>query len=145
MALSGRSTTVVVDTNVFSADLLRATQPLVELYRPLLIGRRFLISFQTLAEVEYGLRWRDWGVVRIHRVQEHIQRAEVVWPGPALLAVYVELRIDCRRAGHALAQQRHNADRWIAATAIHLAVPLVSHDGVFRNTPGLAFETALAG
>jgi predicted nucleic acid-binding protein len=60
-----------------------------------------------------------------------------------LLSTYVDLRIACERAGHALAQPDHDADRWIAATAIHLSVPLVSHDGIFRDAPNLAFETAL--
>lgn len=143
--MAGRASAVVVDTNVFSADLLRFTRPLVEAYRPLLSGRRFLISFQTLAEVQFGLRRRDWGPVRIGRAQAHIERAQVVWPGPALLDTYVDLRMKCERTGHALAQQDHDADRWIAATAIHLGIPLVSHDGIFRDAPGLAFETALDG
>jgi predicted nucleic acid-binding protein len=134
---------VVVDTNVFSADLLRTTRPLVELYRPLLEGRRFLISFQTLAELEYGFRRRSWGAGRLRRAHEHIRRAEVVWPGPALLDAYVELRVACEQAGHALAATDHDADRWIAATALHLGIPLVSHDGIFRNAPGVSFETML--
>lgn len=55
----------------------------------------------------------------------------------------MELRVACERSGHGLAQGDHDADRWIAATAIHLGLPLVSHDGIFRDTPGLVFETAL--
>jgi predicted nucleic acid-binding protein len=31
-----------------------------------------------------------------------------------------------------LGQREHNADRWIAATAIRLGVPLVSKDGIFQ-------------
>ena len=142
--MATRATTVVVDTNVFSADLLRATRPLVDLYRPILTGRRFLISFQTVAEIEFGVRRRNWGPGRLARVDEHIARAEIVWPGPALLSECVDLRVACERAGHPLAQPAHEADRWIAATALHLGVPLVSHDGLFRGVPGLAFETALA-
>ena len=46
-------------------------------------------------------------------------------------------------AGHALAQRPHDADCWIAATAVRLGVPLVSHDSVFRNVPGLTLETML--
>lgn len=70
--MAARAATVVVDTNVFSADLLRASRPLVELYRPILTGRRFLISFQTAAEIEYGVRRRNWGPVRVARVEDHI-------------------------------------------------------------------------
>jgi tRNA(fMet)-specific endonuclease VapC len=141
--VASRPTTVVVDTNVFSADLLRSTRPLLDLYAPLLAGRRFVISFQTVAEIEFGVHRRGWGPDRMNRVAERIGSAEVIWPGPDLLRACVDLRVACERAGHALAQRDHDADRWIAATAIHLGVPLVSHDGIFKGVPGLAFETAL--
>lgn len=143
--MSSRASTVVVDTNVFSADLLRTTRPLVELYRPVLAGRRFVISFQTVAEISFGARRRRWGPDRIARLTARLASAEVVWPGPDLLDVYVGLRVACERAGHALGQRDHDSDRWIAATALHLGVPLVSHDGIFRDTPGLVFETTLDG
>lgn len=39
--------------------------------------------------------------------------------------------------GHALAGKPHDGDRWIAATAIRLGAPLVSHDRVFVGAPGL--------
>jgi predicted nucleic acid-binding protein len=143
--VSSRPTTVVVDTNVFSADLLRSTRPLADLYRPFLTGRRFVISFQTVAEIRFGARRRDWGPERVARVVERLTGAEVVWPGPELLNTYVDVRVSCERSGHALAQRGHDSDRWIAATALHLGVPLVSHDGIFRGVPGLAFETALDG
>jgi predicted nucleic acid-binding protein len=134
---------VVVDTNVFGADLVRATRPLVELYEPLLAGRRFVVSFQTISELEFGFLRAAWGEERLRRARAHLARAEVVWPGPELLEVAVALRLSCDRVGHALAQRRHDADRWIAATTIHLGVPLVSHDGVFRGAPGLELETML--
>lgn len=136
-----RAGTVVVDTNVFSADLVPAAHPLVELYRPVLAGRRYVISFQTLAEIRFGARLGNWGTRRLELLERHISRAEVAWPGPALLTTYVRLRVDCHRAGHALGQSEHDADRWIAATALHLGIPLVSHDQIFEATPGLAFET----
>jgi predicted nucleic acid-binding protein len=31
----------------------------------------------------------------------------------------------------------HDGDRSIAATAVRLGVPLVSHDGIFADVPGL--------
>jgi tRNA(fMet)-specific endonuclease VapC len=40
-----------------------------------------------------------------------------------------------------MAQREHNADRWIAATAIRLGIPLVSNDGIFHDAPGLELET----
>jgi predicted nucleic acid-binding protein len=78
-------------------------------------------------------------------VAARLASAEVVWPGPELLNAYVDLRVACERVGHALGQRGHDPDRWIAATALHLGVPLISHDGIFHGVPGLAFETALDG
>jgi len=52
-----------------------------------------------------------------------------------------ELRARCEQAGHALGQKAHEADRWIAATAIRLGVELVSDDAVFRDVPGLTVIT----
>jgi hypothetical protein len=136
-----RPATVVVDTNVFSADLIRTTRPLAELYRPVLLGRRFLISYQTVAEIRFGARLGNWAPKRIAGMEERLATAEVVWPGRELLSTYVTLRTDCVRAGHALGQREHDADRWIAATAIHLGIPLVSHDGIFKHAPALVLET----
>ncbi len=40
-----------------------------------------------------------------------------------------------------LAQREHNADRWIAATALRLGIPLVSNDTIFKAVPGLTLES----
>ena len=76
------------------------------------------------------------------KLRSKIARAEVVWAGPELVETYAKLRVECEAAGHALAQRPHDADRWIAATAVRLGDPLVSHDSVFRNVPGLILETS---
>lgn len=81
------------------------------------------------------------GVVRVLKLDAKIERVEVVHSGPELVAIYAQLRADCEAAGHALGQKDHTADRWIAATAIRLGVPLVSNDGIFRGTPGLKLES----
>jgi predicted nucleic acid-binding protein len=59
----------------------------------------------------------------------------------AIVAVCAQLRADCAAIGHALAQREHNADRWIAATAIRLRIPLVSNDTIFKAVPGLTLES----
>jgi predicted nucleic acid-binding protein len=133
---------VVVDTGVFAADVVRHS-PLVEAYGPMLVGRHVYVSFQTVAEVRFGAYRAGWGLARLDRLDAKIANAEVVWPGPELVEKYARLRAECSRLGHALANKAHDADRWVAATAIHLGVPLVAHDGVFRNVPGLVLETAL--
>ena len=66
-----------------------------------------------------------------------------IWPGPDLLAAYVDLRVWCMQHGHGLGQKSHEADRWIAATAMLFEVPLVTHDAVFRDVDGLELITTL--
>ena len=79
------------------------------------------------------------------RLEAKLQRVEVVHSGPELVAVYAQLRADCEAAGHALAPKAHTADRWIAATAIRLGTPLVSHDRILAGAPGLQLETLASG
>ena len=138
-----RHSTVVVDTNVIGAALLQRTAWLSDLYRPVMRERRVVISFQTVGELHFGAVRRGWGQARMLALEARIAASAVVHSTTALALTYARLRAACERAGHALAQREHDADRWIAATAIHLGVPLVSHDGIFRATPGLTFETAL--
>ena len=132
---------VVVDTDVYSARLI-PNSTLARRYEPLLLGRIEFVSFQTVAEVRYGALLRGRGAARVRRMEAAISRIEIVHSGPELIRVYAELRVDCQRAGHALSQREHDADRWIAATAIRLGIPLVSNDRVFEKTPGLRLEAA---
>jgi predicted nucleic acid-binding protein len=134
---------IVIDTDVFSADLVPGAH-LAERYAPIIAGRPALISFQTVAELHYGALRRGWGEARMLRLEARIHQAEIVHTGPELVLIYAQLRADCEALGHALAQRAHTADRWIAATAIRLGVPLVSNDRIFRDAPGLALEYAPA-
>ena len=59
-------------------------------------------------------------------------------PDDELMKVCATLRDDCEKAGHPLGQKIHEADRWIAATAIRLDVELVSDDAVFNDVPLLS-------
>ncbi|MGH3503136.1 MAG: hypothetical protein ACRDQA_19910 [Nocardioidaceae bacterium] len=65
------------------------------------------------------------------------------WPGPVLAGTYATMRTWCVHAGHALGQKEHEADRWVAATAIWLGVPLVAHDTIFAGVEGLELLTRL--
>ncbi len=134
---------IVIDTDVFSAGLVPGSR-LAERYAALITGRPAFISFQTVGELRYGALQRGWGAVRMLKLEARIGLAEVVHTGPDLVLAYAQLRADCHAAGHALAQREHNADRWIAATAVRLAIPLVSNDGIFRDVPGLTLESVPA-
>jgi predicted nucleic acid-binding protein len=134
-------TPVVVDTGVFGASL-RVGSNLAARYDRFVAGRPMFVSFQTVAELRFGALNRNWGDARLRQLDERISMADVVYPGPDLVATYAELRVLCVRIGHALGQHEHDADRWIAATALRIGVPLVTDDGIFRAVPGLVVETA---
>jgi hypothetical protein len=53
------------------------------------------------------------------------------------------LAMSYAKIGHGLHQRGHNADLWIAATAIRWRIPLVAHDAVFDGCPGLELRTEL--
>jgi predicted nucleic acid-binding protein len=134
---------VVIDTGVFGARLTPSGRLLASRYRPLLEGRPAIISFVTVAELGYGAKLAGWGLERRRRLEYEITRAEIVWPGPNLTEVYASLRAWCVRTGHGLGQKEHEADRWVAATAVWLQVPLVAHDAIFGNVKDLEVLTSL--
>ena len=132
---------IVIDTDVYGAELVPGSK-LAAQYEPIIVGRPAFISFQTVAELRFGALLRNWGEARLRKLDGRIAAAETVHTGPDLVAIYARLRVDCERIGHALAQRQHDADRWVAATALRLGIPLVSNDRIFANVPGLPVETA---
>jgi predicted nucleic acid-binding protein len=131
---------IVIDTDVFSADLVPGA-PLAERYAPIIAGRPALISFHTAAQLRYGALRRGWGQARMLRLEAKIQRAEIVHTGPELVLVYAHLALI---ATHAAARSRNAHTPPTAgspATAIRLGVPLVSNDKIFRDVPNLALES----
>lgn len=142
MSSPGRSP-VVIDTGVFGARLTPTGRPLEHAYRPLVEGRAVAMSFATAAELRYGALRAGWGEKRRLRLAYELGRAAVAWPGPQLVEVYAELRSWCMSAGHGLGHREHEADRWVAATALYLEIPLVAHDAIFRDVTGLELLTRL--
>ena len=131
---------VVVDSDVFSARLVPDSL-LARRYEPLLLGRSEFIAFQTLAEVRAGAYLKAWGAARVQRMEVALAKVEVVHSGDELAEVYAKLRAECQAVGHPLHQKIHDGDRWIAAVALRLRLPLVSNDNIFKNVPGLTLET----
>lgn len=83
------------------------------------------------------------GPQRLRTFDRELARAETIWPGTELVDAYVALRCWCVGAGHALGQKHHEADRWVAATALWLGLPLVAHDAIFANVKDLHLLTML--
>ena len=133
-----RSQAVVVDTMVVSSIVNAVRQPgLAADYRALIAGRPTLVSFATATEMRYGALKAGWGELRRRGLERDLERFTIVQPDDRLIQVCAELRASCEQAGHALGQKIHEADRWIAASAVRLGVELVSDDSVFTDVLGL--------
>src|SRR5260370_18918805 len=133
---------VVVDTMVISWLLDERPNPLAERYRLLIGAAPVLLAFQTVMEVRYGALRARWGELRRRGLERRLAQLTVVQPDDEMITVCVQLRAECQRTGHALGDKLHDGDRWIAAAAIRLRCPLVSHDGLFQDTPGLTLLSA---
>lgn len=131
---AARSSTVVVDTMVVSSlvNVHRQPNPAGE-YRRLIARRPVVVSFVTVTELRYGALKAGWGELRRRALERDLARLVVVQPDDRLMQVCAELRARCEDVGHPLGQKVHEADRWIAATAIRLGADLVSDDTVFAG------------
>ena len=132
------SPAVVVDTMVVSSLLNASRSPQRAAAYPSLIGGRpIVVSFVTVTELRYGAIKAGWGELRRRGLERDLARLVIVQPDDETMQECADLRARCERAGLALGQKVHEADRWIAATAIVLGVDLVSEDAVFRDVPRL--------
>jgi predicted nucleic acid-binding protein len=136
--------TVLLDTNVFTARL-RKDRPLEAQYAKHVFGKRVVIAPQTIAEARYGALKAGWGPRRLNELADTVARVRMLPVDLDLIEAVVTVRNQCRLMGHALHQRGHNADLWIAGSAIHWRLPLVAHDAVFVGCPGLDLRTQLAG
>jgi len=134
--------TVLVDTNVFTARL-RERSPLATQYAKHLFGRRIALAPQTVAEARYGALKAEWGAARQERLARLVARARILPMDIATIEAVAALRNQCRMIGHPLHQSSHNADLWIAATAIRWSIVLVAHDSVFNGCPGIQLVTEI--
>lgn len=144
--MSTRATrAVVVDTMAVSALVNAARNPdRAAAYRRAIADDPILVSFMTITELRFGALRAGWGELRRRGLERDLVQLVVVQPDDQLIQTCAELRASCERAGHGLGHKIHEADRWIAATAIRLSVDLVSDDTVFRDVPDLAIRIIAA-
>lgn len=132
---------VVVDTMVVSVLVNAGRDPDVAAqYRAVIEGRSVVVSFVTVTEIGFGAIKAGWGDIRRRHLERVLARLVVVQPDDQLMLTSAELRASCFAVGHALGQKVHEADRWIAATAMALGVALISGDALFENVPGLVVQ-----
>lgn len=138
---TGRRGAVVVDTMAVSA-LVNATRykELAAAHRQAIAGDRIVVSFATVTELRYGALHAGWGELRRRGLERDLAQFVIAQPDDQLMRTCAELRVSSERAGHGLGHKIHEADRWIAATALRLHVDLVSDDSIFCGIPGLTLR-----
>jgi predicted nucleic acid-binding protein len=93
-------------------------------YRRHLLGRTLAVSFMTVAELELWMVQRGWGAARRARLDQ-LLLSYVVHPyDRPLCRAWAEVTVQARRRGQPIAL----GDAWIAATALHYRLPLVTHN-----------------
>ncbi len=112
----------VIDTDVWS--YLYKGRNEAKLYEPHLFGNLLVISFQTQAELLRGVIAANWGTRRRQHLESRLNKY-VVEPSSYTLSLrWAQAMDSARRNGRPIAA----ADAWVAATALHLDVPLITHN-----------------
>lgn len=94
-----------------------------------------VLPFQVVAELRFGALRAGWGQRRRAGLERYISRGMVVPYTDELAVAWARVTLHAERIGRRL----EAGDAWIAATAVHLDLPLLTHDADFRalNYPGL--------
>jgi tRNA(fMet)-specific endonuclease VapC len=122
-------TACVVDTNV--ASFMLDDRPELERYLGEFEPETVIyLSFQTLAELRLGALNRRWSATRQHTLQAFVDTLEVVQCTDELCHRWAQVMHEARQAGRRL----EAGDGWVAATALLLDVPLLTHDRDFAES-----------
>ena len=85
-----------------------------------------------------GALSNGWGPTRMAALMHHLSVTPTVYVDEPLTDRCALLTAALRSRGHPLHAKNHTGDRWIAATAVHHGIPLLSGDGIYADVPGLA-------
>lgn len=112
----------IVDTDVVS--MLFKGDSRARRYRDHISGRLLGISFMSLAELERWPLERNWSAFRKAELAQHLARYVVLPASRELCAKWAQVSWEARRKGRPI----QTADAWIAASALHYQVPLITHN-----------------
>ena len=122
----------VADTNVISYIFKGDSR--APLYRPHLDGVQPVISFQTLAELRDWALKSGWGARRKQSLRDFLRPIVVIHSDERICTLWAEVTQAARTSGRPIG----TADAWIAATALALRCPLVTHNTAdFAGVPSL--------
>lgn len=123
---------VVVDTDVISFLYKRDTR--ARLYEPHLSDPPFIVSFMSLAELRRWTLERNWGEQRRQELEGYLTRYLILHSDDLMCDRWAYAMNSARMQGQPIGP----ADAWIAATALLLDVPLITHNGAhYRGIEGL--------
>ncbi|MCK6510006.1 type II toxin-antitoxin system VapC family toxin [Myxococcota bacterium] len=112
-----------MDTNIVSFLIKADTR--AEAYAPFLEGKVLAISFMTVAELFQWAEINRWGERRKIELEEALRLDYLMLPYHAnVCKEWGRVRAVARSSGQPISVQ----DAWIAATAIHFQIPLVTHN-----------------
>lgn len=123
---------VVVDTDVASFFFKNDTRK--TLYESHLDGQFLFLSFMTLAELRLWSVSGNWGAKRKSQLESYLKRFSIVHSRVEICEAWAEIIDDGKRNGKIIA----TSDAWVAATALFLNIPLVTHNqSDFQGVKGL--------
>jgi tRNA(fMet)-specific endonuclease VapC len=128
---------VVVDTDVVS--FLFKSHQLAPTYQAILASRPLAVSLITVAEIEYGMELKRWGVSRRNLMHRFLDHFTTLPPDTDTALVWARIKTGCERKGRPITF----ADAWIAAAALQLNIPLVTNNSRdYQAIDGLVVLTA---
>lgn len=117
--------TVLLDTTV--ASLLhpkKSNDGLRAKYESDMEGQILAVSFQSIAELWSWAEENDWGTAMRTGLDGFLQKFLVIPYDSELAKTWARLSTHCKRIGRRL----EAGDAWIAASAVHYKLPLLTHD-----------------
>lgn len=113
---------VLVDTNILSYRFKRHS--LAYKYDQHIVGKQAFIAAQTVAEMRFGALNDNWGQKRKSSLEAFLAQFTTLYPNDVICTLWAEVS----DIGFRLGRPINAADAWIAATALALGAPLVTHN-----------------
>jgi predicted nucleic acid-binding protein len=117
------TTRLVVDTDVASY-VFKWHPEFAPGYVDILRGAELVVSFMTLSEMREGALDANWGPRKCDLLETYLRDFSVLHSDTSLCSAWAAIRVESARKGRPISV----ADAWIAATALTLAVPLVTNN-----------------
>lgn len=125
---------LVLDTNIIS--FLMRNDSRIRLYLPHFEDSILAISFMTVAELYEGAYRKGWDATKFADLELEIEKYALIPHSAATCRLWGQIRAQRRRQPIAV------DDAWIAAAALGLDCPLLTHNpGDFQGIAGLKIIT----